>query len=241
MTFWMREHWAYVLGGAAVAAGVGYLTLRPGDVRQSVSPPPGKEPMNIPPSNGPIKLTARLSDSFFRGVDQMASDFQGRGAHITAEDFLAVFLAESDCNPAIANSLGFAGLNQMGANERKAVGFTGSLKDYLALSAVDQLVYVRRFFEGNVRDFAHGSYAALTDYGRLYLMNFTPAYLLKPDDFVISKMGENIYKYNRQIDAANKGYINVADMGGFVRRRVASNQALWAELRARLNAVRGVV
>lgn len=200
---------------------------------------PGLPP--APPASAQVTvLTKHLSDSFLRAVIHMGDDFRAKGSNLSGEDFMAVFLAEASTFPWAKNNLGYAGLNAMGANERKAVGFTGTIDDWIKLSADEQLPYVRRFFEGNTRDFAKGDYRALTGYGKLYLMNFTPAYLLKPDDYVISRRGQPIYENNKGVDAGSKGYIEVADMGRFVERRLSQEPARWNEIRARMAALQSV-
>lgn len=194
-----------------------------------------------PVTKGPVKLTSHLSDAFFQSVDQMAEDFRARGANLTGEDFLGVFLSESGVKPSSRNVQGYGGLNGMGASERRNLGFTGTLDDWTSLTADQQLPYVRRFFERNVRSFGGGSYSVLTDAGRLYLMNFTPAYLKKPDDFVIFRKGVPGYDQNTVIDTQKKGYIEVADMNRFLQQSLSRSSALWNELRMRLERTRGNV
>jgi hypothetical protein len=186
----------------------------------------------------PIKQTAHLSNNFFQAVDGIAKDFSQRGANLIGEDILAVFLSESGVKPWIRNQYGYAGLNGMGESERKNLGFSGDINAWTALSADQQLPYVRRFFESNVQSFAHGNFKVLDGPGKLYLMNITPAYLDKPPNFVIFPKGSTVYARNRVIDTQGKGYVEVADMDKFVLWSVQHSPQLWNELRMRLNDVR---
>lgn len=186
-------------------------------------------------------LTNYLSDDFFRGVAQMARDFQARGATATAEDFLAVWLSESGVNPAQISHVAtnYRGLNQMGEDERRNVGFPGTADDWIALSADQQLPFVRRYYETDVR----GNYASLVDLGSLYLINFLPAFMAHAGDpsFVLAKAGSKIYESNRGIDVDKKGWIEVGDLPRFAARTQTQGDGprKWAELKARLAAVGG--
>lgn len=206
----------------------------------------------LPPSS--TSLTSRLSNLFFQRVNELAAYMRSRGATVTGEDILAVFVAESGVNPAIANSIGCLGLNQICPTltpkhdpERvsglRKVGFQGSRTEYLALPAEQQLQYVKAFFD-NVN-----AYRAIRNYGSLYLANFSPAFLGKPDGFVMyrdPKRGgtgpmDHAYTANAGVDTGNKGYIEVADMARFVKNTLLRRKAFWDELRMRLHQVSGVV
>lgn len=244
----------YGLGGLTLA----WLVLRSGDSKPMPAPP---QPPPAPPTPSGLPhgqatsgtaLTAHLSDKFFADVARAAQDFQAKGAKATGEDILAVLLAESGVRPRTnrpdgANSLGYAGLNQMGAGERKSVGFTGSLTDYTALSAEQQFPYVRRFFETRVEGPGHGNYALLSDYGKLYLLNIAPGLInLTNPDAVVYGPGTKEYLANTGVDtpkpgtSTKKGYIDLTDMSRFVERSVKSSSALWNELRGRLAKAQAV-
>jgi peptidoglycan hydrolase-like protein with peptidoglycan-binding domain len=203
------------------------------------------------------KRTDYLSDEFFAKVAEMARDFRAKGARVTGEDFLAVWLSESGCNPARRGNKGpkgerfdleFGGLNMMDHVARAGTGFAGTLDDFLALSDVDQLVFVRRFYERNVAAFAHGDFAALADVGSLYLMNFLPAYMPHAGDpsFVLARKGglndaadkrsADWYDANAGVDVEHKGWIQVSDMKRFAVKAQSDDPAKWAELRARMAA-----
>jgi hypothetical protein len=178
-----------------------------------------------------------LSDQFFLDLEAMAESLRAKGANLTAEDIMSVFLGESGVNPAARNVQGYAGLNGMGPNERRAAGFTGTIDDWTKLSAEEQLPYVQRYIDSDVRAFAGGDYSKLSGPGRLYLLNFTPAYVTKPDDFVIARKGSSIYDQNQGIDTDHKGWIQVDDMNKWLALRLNQSASLWSSLKARLASV----
>lgn len=240
-----------VLLGAGLIGLLGALAFSGGDPSPFMLKPDPKSPIPdpdaFPPSTGPVNLTRHLSDPFFRGILTMASDYRTRGAKVIGEDFLAVLNAESGIFPGAKNrSSSCAGMNQI-CGSLKAVGFNGTLEEYLALSAEAQLPFVRRFFDSVI----NGRFAALTNMGKLYLLNFNPGNLLRPDDFHLydKATGGDAYKFNAAaLDPEGKGFIAVSDMDKFVKRSTAANGPFgkgsppftyWRELRGRLARVAG--
>jgi hypothetical protein len=234
-----------VLFGAGVLGALALLALSDSG---SAGPLPGGP---LPPTA--TSLTSRLSNTFFQRVNELAEYMRSRGARITGEDILAVLVPESGVNPSIANSIGCLGLNQLCPTlapkldpERvsglRKVGFQGSRAEYLALPAEEQIRYVKAFFD-NVN-----AYPALRDYGSLYLANFSPAFLGKPNNFVMyrdPKRGgtgplDHAYTTNAGVDTGNKGYIEVADMAKFVKNTLLRRKAFWDELRMRLRQASAV-
>ena len=198
-----------------------------------------------------------MTDEGFRFVADMVRDFQSKGARVTGEDFLAIWLNESGLNPHRpgnppfdrADHGAFGGLNQMNAQARAGVGFTGSLADWLALSDVEQLPFVRRFYEVDTQSFCGGHYECLSDGGSLYLMNFLPKYMPHHADpsFVLARRdgpnGDNDprsaawYRDNAGLDVGGKGWIEVADLA----KKVAGMKAgpAFAGIVARYKAANG--
>ncbi len=233
-----------VLGFFALLA----LTDRPhAALLVNPGPAPGPLPAGPLPSGSlPTSTTAHtsyLSNDFFREVDKLAAYMRSRGASITGEDLLAVFLTESGVGPSVPNSIKCVGLNQICPTlapakdpERvsglRSLGFQGSVADYLALPAEGQLPFVKAYFDKVNR------YPALRDYGSLYLANFSPAFLGRPDNFVMYPASHPSYPLNAGVDFGKKGYIEVADMAKFVRNTTMARAPKWNELRMRLNAVR---
>lgn len=234
---------AGVLGVFALLA----LTDKPAALLFNPGPAPGPEPGPGPAGElpgGPLPsattgLTSRLSNLFFQRVNELAAYMRSRGSNITGEDILAVLVPESGVDPARPNSIRCLGLNQICPKlvpakdpERvsglRAVGFQGSQAEYLALPAEEQLRYVKAYFDNVNR------YPAFRDYGTLYLANFSPAFLGKPDNFVMYPRSHPSYAGNAGVDTGNKGYIEVADMAKFVKRTLLSRKQFWDELRMRL-------
>jgi hypothetical protein len=255
---------AFALGSLTALAGI--VLLSSGDTKLK-SPQAGPPTPAGPLPGGPLpkettKLTSYLSNLFFRRVDELAAYFRSRGSNITGEDLLAVFFVESNGVRAdISNSIKCLGLNQICPTlkpdkdpERvsglRAVGFQGSISDYLALAPEDQLLYVRRFFD------TKNAYRAIQDYGSLYLVNFSPAFLSPPNEgtpwfgrypvmYRDPKRGgdkplDGAYTLNAGVDTGNKGYIELADMAKFVKRGVEDprSKPKWDELRMRLQRER---
>lgn len=227
-----------VLIGLGVVGVLG-LVLLPSQLSSGPAGPLPGGPLPV----GATKLTAHLSDDFFVGVRDLASYMRSRGANVTGEDILAVLVPESGVNPAIANSIGCLGLNQICPTKApaldpervsglRAVGFTGSRAEYLAIPAEVQLQYVKNFFDNVNR------YPMLRDYGSLYLANFSPGFLGRPDGFVMYRKGkDSAYAANAGVDTGSKGYIEVADMAKFVKRTLLARKSFWDELRLRLARV----
>lgn len=243
-----KRYWLFP-AGVGIAAGI-FAAFRGGSTPAKTNPPLPKQPP-VPPMNA-TKLTAYLADAFFRGIVAMGNHFRERGATIEDEALLEVFLSESDVGPHIANSIGCLGLNQICPTIKgqplsglRAVGFQGSREEYLALAGEDQLPFVQRFFDNTN---GGKSYPLIRDVGSLYLCNFSPAFLGKPDNFVMyrrvfdadGKPQPSTYEGNRTVDTGGKGWIEVGDMAKFCHRSSAGRIAKWTELRGRLAAVKAV-
>lgn len=202
----------------------------------------------------PVVLTKHLSDEFFRGVRAMAAGFRAGGATTTAEDLLLVWLSESGIRN-IPNGQGYpyGGLNQMGAQERKAAGFVGTLSDWIAMPASQQLPFIDRFY----RSATGGKLSLMRDASSLYLINFTPAFVSHAADpgFVLFRRntagplptdGEDkwkpwrdahpsdAYAANRGFDRRKDGTIQVGDLGVALQAAAARSGAYWKEVQARL-------
>jgi len=222
----LKKWWPYLAVGGVGAYGASKIMT---------SPKPAAKPGNgpTPQFTGVTKLTSYLQDAFFKALLDVEAHFQSKGAKVTGDDLLMMFLAESDCNPSIANSIGCAGLNQI--CNLKGVGFTQGVQAYIALPGDQQLVFVQRYFDNVNR------YPAMVDVGSLYLANFSPAFLGRPDNFVMYREGvDKAYAANRGVDFGKKGFIEVADMAKFMRASAARQPAKFTELRARLGQARAV-
>ncbi len=228
LTFLKNYWWALLLGGGG-AYGVAKAVKWP-----SIPPTPTPvPPSTVPPVpfKGTTSLTSYLPDAFFTALAAFVARAQAKGAHVSGADMLMMFLAESECDSRIANSIGCAGLNQI--CNLPGVGFTQGVTAYVALPADQQLKYVERYFDNVNR------YTAMRDVGSLYLTNFSPAFLGRPDNFVMYRKDvDKAYANNRGVDFGNKGYIEVADMAKFMNAAVAGRRKpKFDELKARYAAL----
>ena len=237
-----------VIGAGVLGATVGLVAL---SRRSSTNSTPSAGLSSIPIKGPTTALTARIPDAFFDTLAQAVAKWRAKGATLNGDDMLGAFNAESGVQTTTRNKYGYGGLNGMGADALKAVGFDGTLDDYLKLDIVQQLAYTITFYEKNVQQFAGGDYSVLSNTGRVYLINIFPAFIKKPDAFVIAQKpsggcnasSNDWYCANAGIDLAHKGWIEVADMAPFVtklasdpRRGTPSrpNPAYFSELRWRM-------
>lgn len=90
---------------------------------------------------------ANLGSNFYSKLVQLAAE-----TGMKPEDILAVMVSESGVNPAAHNPHGGAtGLMQFMPQTLPSVGFHGSPSDFGMLSGEDQLPYIKRLIEGNMR------------------------------------------------------------------------------------------
>jgi Transglutaminase-like superfamily len=198
-------------------------------------------------------LTSAIPDAFLVDLLTWVKGLRDQGARVTALDFLTVWQGESGINPASKNVYGYAGLNGMGPNERKAVGFTGTIDDWTALSALDQLQFVKGYYNIDAR----GKWPLLTDAGALYLLNYHPADIGHAGDpsFVLARKDPtddgsqawamahkgNDYAANKGLDFGGKGWIEVGDMSKWVFMVQHQNASKMSELAARVQQLGGDV
>jgi hypothetical protein len=192
----------------------------------------------------PTSQTADVTDEFLQAVQAFAARFRAKGAAARVEDWLVVWLAESNIKN-VPNNAGapYAGLNQMGIAERRTCGFTGSTTEWLAMTLVEQLPFVECFYDKNVKSFAHGDYGVLSDRGAIYVMNIAPALIshAREPSFPLYSSPSSQYQQNRQLDVGRKGYISVQDMKLAVDRLIAGRGPRWEEIKARNAALGGEV
>ena len=190
--------------------------------------------------------TRHLSPAFFAATEAMAEALRKKGAPIDAFDLLAVWNSESGVRRAAVGhgkyATLYAGLNMMMRSPRPAVGRPGTIEEYAALDPADQVPYVLRFYEQNVRAFLGGDWSRLPNATALYMMNFTPAFIAHAaePDYVIARKGDPktgwIYDANPVFDDDRKGTILVRDMGDQIEDAKRSDPGYWAELVARQKA-----
>ncbi len=111
--------------------------------------------------------------------------FEDRG--FPRDEANALIWLESGWKPHALNSLGYAGLNQMGADTLRALGFQGTTEDYADLSAAEQAPWIARLVR---------SWGPWQVPGDTYLANFWPAALGGPDHLLIAREGTKVWKAN---------------------------------------------
>lgn len=195
----------------------------------------------------PIVHSAHLSDGFFQGVRDMAARLRAFGVGASARDFLAVWFAESRLRPD-AGGRGWpaVGLHQILVTSLPSVGWRGTVDEYRALSAEDQLPYVERWYL-NLGPLL----GRVDDVGSLYLANFLPALLpggAAPDRELVRRGGTRYggqeaiwYRDNAGLDVGNDGAITVGDLVAAVERAQRFDRAYWSEVEARLGEGRARV
>lgn len=239
---WRRYVAAYQEERGLVPDGlVGPVTRRQILAELQAFGPPIDQGLGYPGLGSLTPLTSHLSSEFFRRVIAMAERFRRDGATATAEDFLAVWLAESDIRPDLQNRGGapFYGLNQLGIPmHSKTVGWEGSGRDYLALDAADQVPYVERYYR------AMGHPSTLRDAGSLYLANFLPKFMGHAGDpsFVLADRDDDTfgwYRDNAGLDVDGDGKIRVSDLSAAIERVKRARAPYWAEVLRRLDEEKG--
>ncbi len=166
-------------------------------------------------------LTTDLSVGFFLKHDAVCKDL---GA--APLDSLLVQNAESGVRAAAQNPVTNAsGLIQFMPSILKGLGWTKSPEDFRALTAVDQLPYVFRYFN------AHRG--KLTTAQRIYVAVFLPALIddATSDDYVLSARGGKLgwaYAANAVFDSNRDYVITLGELGEAIRRNARGKR--WEEI-----------
>lgn len=176
----------------------------------------------------------------------------GRDRNVDPISVLMMMYNESGLNPGqpshVKDSHGNPvawGISQIMTPFLRGVGFLGTGPDFLALSAVDQLEFVDRFY-------APYTSSNLDTPERVYQANFLPGTLSwgsDPTTVLAVKGGGSsrwprewvseaaVYRDNSQLDHGGKGFITVGDLG--IAMRAHSNDPVLIEAVARLRAAAG--
>lgn len=182
-------------------------------------------------------------DAFVSAVDDMAGRLGVRGDWI-----LAVMQHESGFNPAARNSIGCVGLIQFcPGGGLSALGVSAS--QVSAMDAISQLSLVERYYSSY--------YGLMRDFGDVALATYLPAYVGKPNDFVIPERYRNAnpllhangptigdykkYLYDKYPDLAPSQIFGVSvgeDLGGWI---AGEPTELWREYAATLGVIVCVV
>lgn len=151
----------------------------------------------------------------------------------TALDLMQVMFAESGLSAASENKAsGASGLIQLMPFNLPSVGWRGTPAEFRALTELEQLPYVERYF-------APWKLYGLTNVKRVYQAVFLPGTLpLGSDDAtaiaVRNGMLAAAYNANASVDVGNKGFITVGDLRAAVETRCTGQR--WRECVAALKA-----
>lgn len=170
--------------------------------------------------------TVELPDEFFTELEAVCVALGCESA-----DMLAVMMSESGVRPAAQHhSTKATGLIQLMPKTLQGLGWTAGPDAFARLSAVEQLPYVKAFYQPLV---AHG----LDSSGRLYQATFLPATLghgSDPETVVCAKDGPfaDAYTSNVGLDVNSDGAITVGDLTA--RTNMQRTGGRWKSLAARL-------
>lgn len=136
---------------------------------------------------------------FMDGLKKVASNLG-----VNADDMLKVMTKESGLNPAAVNRYSNAtGLIQFMPSTARGLGTT--VEELRNMSGVEQLKYIELYYK------RLGIKSGM-DVGDIYILNFYPAAINKPRDYVIASSGSKIYSQNAGLDVNKDGKITVQDV-----------------------------
>jgi len=155
-----------------------------------------------------------------RGIEKTTPGFRAalvrmaRKLGLSADAIAAVMALESGFNPQAVNPNGGAtGLIQFMPATAVNLGTTAAA--LRGMTAIEQLLYVERYFQGNPRLKA-GSRA-----GDYYMATFMPGFMGLPDATPIAFRGDKIYSVNKGLDQNADGIITVGDVRGVLESELA--------------------
>ena len=153
--------------------------------------------------------------AFATAVNQVA-----RNLDISASDLMGLMASESGLNPK-ANNGTHVGLIQFSASSARAAGTSQS--ELLQMSRAEQMPYVQKYLEN--AGLPRGASA-----GQLYTAVFLPAFVGKPNDFVVAakdgslpsgyeRVSPSWYRPNAGLDANNDGRITIQELGERIQKK----------------------
>jgi hypothetical protein len=157
----------------------------------------------------PVKGIEKVTPEFVEKVKEIAAR-----VHVEPLDLLAVMSFESGFNPkAVNQDSGATGLIQFLKSTATGLGTTtAKLKE---MTAVEQLVFVEKFFAG--------SKARLKDHHTLedtYMAVLFPAAIGKGPDHVLFKKPSKRFTQNSVLDGNKDGTVTVREAAAKVRARI---------------------
>ena len=153
--------------------------------------------------------------AFATAVNQVAKNLD-----ISASDLMGLMASESGLRPN-ANNGTHVGLIQFSASSARAAGTSQS--ELLQMSRAEQMPYVQKYLEN--AGLPRGASA-----GQLYTAVFLPAFVGKPDDFVVAakdgslpsgyeRVSPSWYRPNAGLDANNDGRITIQELGERIQKK----------------------
>ena len=153
--------------------------------------------------------------AFAAAVNQVA-----RNLDVSASDLMGLMASESGLNPK-ANNGTHVGLIQFSASSARAAGTSQS--ELLQMSRAEQMPYVQKYLEN--AGLPRGASA-----GQLYTAVFLPAFVGKPNDFVVAAKDGSLpsgwersspswYRGNAGLDANNDGRITIQELGERIQKK----------------------
>ncbi len=179
-----------------------------------------------------------LSDIFFIKLKEIAVKYGMNPA-----DLLLVMYSESGVNPSAINPDGGAtGIGQFMPFVLKGLGWTGTHQEFSKLEAEDQLEYMDKLIQSNMKVNGGNSFESAARY---YQSHFLPATLSRGSSFdtiiadgrpgmAKANWEKSAYDHNTTFDQDKKGYITIGDLDSWLNKK--KKESKFQELLARLNA-----
>jgi hypothetical protein len=165
-----------------------------------------------------------LGANFYKKLIDVCKDVS-----MKPEDLLNVMAFESGIDPSKPNMAGgsASGLLQFIPSTLKGLGYKGSMEEFRAQSGEEQLQYVKKLIQENMRINGGQPFKSAAHY---YVANLVPAALKIPgvreqnlNTIILSKDGGHLpgvrkarerkyYEKNKGLDVGNKGYITFGDL-----------------------------
>ena len=181
------------------------INIGGGDDTEDTADPPG----------GYVPIDWKKDPAFGAAVNKVAQHF-----NINAADLMGLMASESGLRPDADNKGGHVGLIQFSATSAIAAGTTqAALKK---MSRAEQMPYVQKYLEN--AKLPKGASA-----GQLYTAVFLPAFVGKPDDFVVANKGgtepagypesKSWYSSNKGLDMNNDGKLTIRELGERIQKK----------------------
>jgi len=163
---------------------------------------------------GYVPIDWKQDPAFGEAVNKVAKHFD-----ISASDLMGLMASESGLRPDADNG-SHVGLIQFSATSAKAAGTTQA--DLKKMSRAEQMPYVQKYLEN--AKLPKGASA-----GQLYTAVFLPAFVGKPDDFVIANKdgtepagypeSKRWYSSNKGLDMNNDGKLTIRELGERIQKK----------------------